>query len=183
MALIHELRPEVRSRILTAKRGELQAIADETGLAYGTLCSMRKRFAHEFLTEIADDQDMNDTPVPPQRTAPLPVLGAVSFADVSITGNSAGFTEQALTIPRPNVLVLGDMHVPQHNTLMLRRAVYVTKRYFPHITDVALIGDTWDFASVSRHPKNAPVEDLDESLELGGAVLLTWAHISTTCGL
>ncbi len=76
-----------------------------------------------------------------------------------------------LTIPNANILVLGDMHVPHHNRTMLRRAVYMTKRYFPQVTTLAIIGDTWDWTSLSRYPKDQPYEDIDASLELGGAIL------------
>lgn len=98
---------------------------------------------------------------------PLPALGAIDFADIPMTENTARFTEESLTIPNPNVLVFSDMHVPHQNRVMLRRAIYIAKRYFPHIQDVAVIGDTWDWASLSRHPKNAPAESMDDSLEKG----------------
>ena len=91
----------------------------------------------------------------------------VAFADIAVPENTRGFDEAPLTIKGGNVLVFCDTHVPHHNRLMLKRAIYITRRYFPHVEDFAVIGDSWDFNLLSRHPKDGRQEDLDESLELG----------------
>jgi hypothetical protein len=101
--------------------------------------------------------------IPPTRTTLLP-------SDIQLPDDPGVSNEQPLTITNGNVLVLSDLHAPHVSMPMLRRAIYVTKRYFPHIQDVAVIGDSWDFACVSQYSKNGPNEDLDEALEAGARI-------------
>lgn len=102
-----------------------------------------------------------------ERNTPLPSRSEIDFNSIMVPDNSAGFNDQPLVIKGGNALVFSDTHVPHHNKLMLRRAIYIARRYFPHIEDFAVVGDSWDFNSLSRHPKDAPQENLDEVLELG----------------
>lgn len=95
----------------------------------------------------------------------------IDFASITIPHNARRQFARPLTIPTTNVLVMGDLHIPHHNQTMLKRAVYITRRYFPHIDHVCLIGDTWDWTSLSKHPKDQPSEDIDECLDMGGAML------------
>ena len=101
------------------------------------------------------------------QPSPLPMRTNVQFADITVPENTKGFEDQPLTIPGGNALVFSDTHVPHHNRLMLRRAIYIVRRYFPHIEDFVVAGDSWDFNLLSRHPKDGRQEDLEESLELG----------------
>lgn len=99
-----------------------------------------------------------------------PVQKELDFASIEMARNGGPRAQPVLTIPRTNLLVLGDLHVPYHNTTMLRRAVYVVKRHFPHIEDIVVIGDWWDFGVISRHPKDEMQAALDEEIEVSGQV-------------
>lgn len=111
----------------------------------------------------------SSSPVKESRS-PLAALGDIEFADIDMPGNTARQFNKPVTVTDANALVFSDLHVPHHSPLMLRRAIYVVKRYFPHITKLIVAGDTWDFTCISRHPKNAPVEDLDDVLERGANI-------------
>lgn len=107
------------------------------------------------------------------RDAFLASLGAddtIDYSDISIPENSSGFDDKPLTIPSGNVLVFSDLHVPHQNRTMLRRAIYVARKFFPQIEDFAVIGDSWDWTSLSKHPKDSPGEDMDECLEIGAKI-------------
>ena len=102
-----------------------------------------------------------------ERDSIIPARPAVSFQDITIPANTAGFEDTPLTVPGGSALVFCDTHVPHHNRLMLKRAIYTIRRYFPHIEDFIVAGDSWDWSSLSKHPKDAPGEDIDQSLEVG----------------
>lgn len=103
-------------------------------------------------------------------TLTSPTAPTVAFPTIAIPNVDTTPLESVLTIPDANLLVMCDLHIPHHNSLMLRRAIYITRKYFPHITQYAVIGDSWDWSSLSRHPKNAPAEDIETCLELGAAI-------------
>jgi hypothetical protein len=112
------------------------------------------------------------TPSPVKESRPpLPVQDDVDFTQIDIPDNTKRQFALPMIIPSTDILVMGDLHVPQHNKQMLKRAIYVTRRYFPNVSRLCLIGDTWDWTSLSKHPKDQPSEDLDESLELGGEMI------------
>lgn len=108
------------------------------------------------------------------RNHSAPNNSTFSLADITIPANKYHRRldeEKALVVPHANVLVVNDLHVPHHNTELLQRAIFITKKYFPWIEDIIFGGDTWDFNAISRHPKDQPTEDIGESLALGGEVI------------
>jgi hypothetical protein len=102
--------------------------------------------------------------------SPLPSDSAVDFASIDIPLSAARQFQKPITIPDANALVFSDLHIPHHSPLMLQRAIYIVKRYFPHINRLIVAGDSWDFTCISKHPKNQPVEDLEDVLERGAHI-------------
>lgn len=109
-----------------------------------------------------------DEEIPVRR--PMPVRGEIDFGAIEVPGNAQRQFARPLVIPDANALLFSDTHFPHHSQIMLRRAIYVCRRYFPHIRRFVMAGDSWDFTCISRHPKNQPVEDLDDVLEQGAQV-------------
>lgn len=102
--------------------------------------------------------------------SPLPIQSGVSPDQIVLPAPVTRQFVRPLTVPDANALVFSDTHIPHHSTLMLQRAIYITLRYFPHIRRFVMAGDSWDFSSISRHPKDQPYEDLDDVLEKGAEV-------------
>lgn len=130
-------------------------------------------------TKLSEAQEARDAHLMAQGIAPIsstPNKSELSYADIVIPGNAHTKRlddENILTIPHANALVFGDLHTPHHNVDMIRRAIFVTRKFFPWIEDVILHGDTWDFTSISRHPKDQPPEDLTKAINLGGDIIRT----------
>lgn len=101
----------------------------------------------------------------------IPTMGQKkSWSSIPMPDTGGTPPEAILQIPTVDVLVLGDLHVPYHNPIMLKRAIHITKTYFPHIRDIAIIGDWWDFGMISRHPKTDEQVFLDEEIRVSGQV-------------
>jgi hypothetical protein len=96
--------------------------------------------------------------------------GQLSFDDIHISESIAD-VEQPLQVPTNDCMVFGDLHVPMHNTLMLRRAIHIRNTCFAHIRHLLVGGDWHNFDRISRHPKNAPGVatefELQKSSEVG----------------
>ena len=79
---------------------------------------------------------------------------------------------EILTIPHQNVLVIGDLHAPYHDVETIQRAITITHTHFPHIKDIAIIGDLYDFGAVSRYVQDDPTgSPLSEDLRIGGELM------------
>lgn len=137
--------------LLQAGRGEIRNIALNWEMNYHTLRRMRSELRTERYEETQDR-----------------VIDEMEFF---IPENAASSIPTPLAIPTPNVLVLSDLHCPYHNRAMLRRALQVTRRHYPHIKDVAIIGDIFNHAQISRHPKDAPEVDLNTEHNITAEVL------------
>lgn len=87
------------------------------------------------------------------------------FKDILIPDNLKDNPDKALIVPDDNCLLIGDLHCPYHHKLMLRRAIFVVRTYFPAVRTCIIGGDTFDFSSLSSHPHNSKEADLDETLE------------------
>ncbi len=99
---------------------------------------------------------------------------ALAYRDILIPENgTTAAVEPVVSITDPNILVMSDLHVPHHHRTMLARAIYITRNHYPHIRQMAIIGDLFDFAGISRHPKNAPSDPIESELRIAGDVLRT----------
>lgn len=106
------------------------------------------------------------TPVQPANSPQRP-------SDLVTIPKSLSNDEKPLQVPTENVLVFGDMHAPYHNEIMLQRAIYVARKFYPHVRDVVFGGDTFNMDAISIHPKNARSVQLDVELIVGGDVAAT----------
>lgn len=79
--------------------------------------------------------------------------------------------EAPLRIYDGDALVLGDLHFPHHNKLMLIRAINLLAQRFPHIKRIIFGGDTFDFSKISQHPHTSREAGTSETIRLGGDVL------------
>lgn len=79
--------------------------------------------------------------------------------------------EREVRITDPNALVVSDLHVPYHNAALLNTAVRLTVTRYPQVKQVIIAGDLFDFASISRHPKDGREAAITEELKTAGAVL------------
>lgn len=80
--------------------------------------------------------------------------------------------EKPISIPGlANALILGDLHVPHHNSVMLERALKITAKEFPHIKTIVIGGDIFDFSSISSYSKDSVQEAINSSIRLGGDVM------------
>jgi hypothetical protein len=83
---------------------------------------------------------------------------------------------QPLVLPDANAMLLGDLHTPYHNRQLIERGLTVKRRDFPHIPRLIIIGDLYDFASISRHPKDQQEASVDEEIEIAGALLYEFSR-------
>jgi hypothetical protein len=155
------LSQEAERDLLTARRGELESIAERHSINYNTARRERSR----LLGQLPDEE----RPV-------LLDLSSMERVDgpLAAYGIPEGVSEDEtapLSIPTPNVLVLSDLHCPHQNALMLGRALYITQTYFPHIRDIVVAGDIFNFSKLSRHPHNGPASSIKTELKTTGAVL------------
>lgn len=94
-----------------------------------------------------------------------------AFDSIVIPPSKGHGYERPTTIQGAGALLLGDLHAPLHNPLMLRRAIYVMVTRYPRIKRVVIGGDTFNFSRLSRHPNVDPDEALNEALASGAEVL------------
>ncbi len=87
-----------------------------------------------------------------------------SFDAITISP-SIGEKFEVMHIPTNDCLVFGDMHIPLHNELMLRRALYVCRRFYPHIRNLAIGGDSLNLDFISAHLKNGPTLSTEAELD------------------
>lgn len=135
-------------------------IAESVGLDYETVRKRGYRAAKSSYA-FGDDYEQDE----------LHVLSKPVFPSESVPKSVVPKFDKPLQVPDENCLVIGDLHVPLHSELMLERAVYVVRRYYPHVRTCVIGGDLWDFDSISDHPKNYAMMDPNESLGIGGDVL------------
>jgi predicted phosphodiesterase len=74
-----------------------------------------------------------------------------------------------LEITSSRALVIADLHVPYHSATFLSRALSVAQAM--SVNDVYIVGDLFDFSSLSNHPANEFRMSVDREIELAGAVL------------
>jgi DNA repair exonuclease SbcCD nuclease subunit len=77
--------------------------------------------------------------------------------------------EGPLKIPHESAVVIGDLHCPHHNPLMIERVVRTAYKH--KIRSLIIAGDLFDFAKLSRHTHDQIEASLDETLLIGGDVL------------
>lgn len=92
------------------------------------------------------------------------------YEEVRIPASIPPITRGAITT-LDRALLIGDLHVPHHSAEMLRRAVYITRRYHPGVQTLVIGGDLFDFGSLSSHAHTGPEDDLNDSMRLAGDVL------------
>lgn len=79
--------------------------------------------------------------------------------------------EPVVEVAETSALVLGDLHCPYHNAVMLRRAIQICTEFFPLVKAIIFGGDTFDFPSISAHPQTGEAADPDAVIDTAGAVL------------
>ncbi len=94
-----------------------------------------------------------------------------TFTAIDIPDSRPTFDESPFVVNSKNALVIGDLHIPYHNRLMLKRAIYITRTYYPHVTDVIIGGDLYDFASLSHYSHNQKDATANDTVLLAGDVL------------
>jgi len=70
-----------------------------------------------------------------------------------------------------NILCIGDLHVPYHNTSILESAIRITRDQYPDVHTLIIGGDIFDFASLSSYSHNQPEVDPNDTIQLAGDVL------------
>lgn len=85
--------------------------------------------------------------------------------------------EKPLHLETPNALILNDLHAPYHNREMLRRALVLTQRDFPHIRDVCIGGDLFNFDRISRWGNDTPASSVTQDLKKGREIVKELARI------
>lgn len=118
------------------------------------LCLIAPATAAEALGErVADD------PEPPPAALP------------KIPRGDAPPLDAAARLATTSALVISDLHVPYHNADLLQRAIDLKNRRFPEVDQLIIAGDLFDFASISRHPKDGREAAINDELKTAGAVL------------
>jgi hypothetical protein len=98
-------------------------------------------------------------------------LNNYSNRETGIPQNAYVPQNLVMQVQSQNALVIGDLHVPYHNRTMLGRALNVCEQYFPHVTDLIIGGDIYDFSALSQHPHNQTEADTESTVKLAGDVL------------
>src|SRR5258706_5040052 len=83
---------------------------------------------------------------------------------------------QALEVNTSGALIIADLHAPYHSQAYLNQALDIAA--MTNISDVFILGDLFNFDSISRHPRNAPITDINEDICCVGAVLSAIANES-----
>lgn len=79
---------------------------------------------------------------------------ALTLDSISIPAAAPGDEHSIpLRLSSDSALILGDLHCPHHHALMLQRAIWTCKAHHPAVDTAVIIGDFYDFASLSRFPK------------------------------
>lgn len=79
--------------------------------------------------------------------------------------------EGVLRLPAEPTLLISDPHVPYHNDELLKKAIYVTRHRHPRVRQIAILGDLFDFASISQYPKTSRQSSLNDTLRVAGDFL------------
>lgn len=168
MNLVDRLSASQRHRLATASRGQLVQLAREWNLNPDSLRGALSRHRNQ------------EASIQRASAAYEATHRQQNGLVADIPEGIAEHSEQPLRIPTGNLLVLGDLHCPHHSALMLKRAVATCRKHFPHVKDVAFIGDTFNFSQISSHPKTGPSASfLDEKLMVARvlrAVLKSFEH-------
>lgn len=152
---------------------ELTKIARVYGVSPDSVRRMIQRAKAE-VAEIGDSSVLEDpSPDLEMRSRPAKTDGKTpeNLAAIRIPENAEIQTEVPITIRADNALVLGDLHIPYHNRLMLQRAIYVCRNFYPEVKTVIFGGDTFNFGSLSDHIHNGPEDHSDPSIRVAGGVM------------
>lgn len=84
-------------------------------------------------------------------------------------------TAAPLTLNYSRWLYCSDLHVPLHNRQYIKRLMLVAQKH--KITQLVIGGDFFDFASSSNHPKTEQQASLNQTLTIGGDVLVCLARV------
>lgn len=79
--------------------------------------------------------------------------------------------EAPLRIDDADAVVMGDLHIPHHSQVMLKRMIELRNIRFPGVRRLIFGGDLFDFASLSSHQHNQPEASFDATIQLAGEVL------------
>lgn len=115
---------------------------------------------------IAAAQALLGSPTSPQEAPQAAIADDV----LDIPANVNLITTAPLALSLDKWLYCSDLHVPFHNREWVKRLILAAQY---HSVDTLVIGgDLFDFDSTSRHPKTQRQSDLNQTLHIGGDLLV-----------
>jgi predicted phosphodiesterase len=110
----------------------------------------------------ARDNAVASSPETPQRT--------IDAESIDVPGNAYSVTTSPLNVSLDKWLYASDLHCPYHNREWIKRLILVANR---HSVDTLVIGgDVFDLGVISRYPKVERQSSLNETLRIGGDLLV-----------
>src|SRR5258708_4303667 len=112
--------PREQVRLLREAGISFSQIADTLGVNENTArgWASKDNFVH---TRPADSPLRSKTP---------------TFDDIEVPGMEQEPLEEAIHLPDSNALLISDLHIPLHSSLMVRRAIWIAKTHFPSVRRV-----------------------------------------------
>lgn len=156
----------------------------ETSLRWSSPEALRswwRRQRHNY----RHDDDLEPRDVPPSRTYVAAAHETAQNRPVQNGDTSTSFARIPQPLPKPfhepmrlpmmRALVIADIHAPFHDKQFLDALLYL---HGAEVDAIIIAGDLFDFAQISRHPRDWNVPRLETEMALAGKVLLALAQIA-----
>lgn len=140
--------------------------------------------------ELPDDSPWKDSTLPASRQeairqslvshfGELPPVLRFPVVDVNRSlpenppeNSTASLVHPPLHITLSGAFICSDLHAPYHNREMLTRLVKMREHHPNASSTLCIVGDLFNFETLSKHPQHEPAEGLRESLRIGRDILL-----------